>query len=220
MERAAIDVLMLFVLLPVVLSANPYRRFLKDASFCQERDAACKMSSGNYGCCPATDGVCCADGDHCCPSGFKCDLSAKQCLQYGEPAKPSDPAATPALTEDMLRVVPIGAKAVREVIKGVTIEKIVYPMEQVKPLRGDVGEVDCPGSGGGYCDNGNTCCLGTDNVYTCCPIPSGNCCDDYIHCCPSGTVCDTANSNCITPRLRVLDKIPFLVKTLAGTRKP
>ena len=209
MERAAIDVLMLFVFLPVVLGVNPYWKDAnEDGTFCQEKDVACKMSSGYYGCCSAADGVCCADGDHCCPSGFKCDLSAKQCLQYGGPA----------VTENMLRVVPIGAKAVREVIKGVTIEKIVYRMEQVKPLRDDVGEVDCPG--GGYCDDGNTCCLGTNNVgYTCCPVTSGNCCDDYIHCCPSGTVCDTANSNCITPHLHVLDKIPFLVKTLSATRK-
>ena len=207
------NALMLFVLLPVALGVNPYwKDATEDAAdtFCQERDAECKMSSGNYGCCPAVDGVCCADGDHCCPSGFKCDLSAKQCLQYGDP---------PAVTENMLRVVPIGAKAVREVIKGVTIEKIVYRMEQVKPLSGDVGELDCPGPNGGSCDDGDTCCLGTDNVYTCCPVPSGNCCDDYIHCCPSGTVCDTANSNCITPHVSVLDGIPFLAKTLPATRK-
>ena len=76
----------LFVLIPVVLGVNPYwksLRFRKDVTFCQEKDAVCKMSSGNYGCCPAADGVCCAGGDYCCPSGFKCDLSAKKCLQYG-----------------------------------------------------------------------------------------------------------------------------------------
>ena len=211
MERAAIDVLMLFVLLPVVLGVNPYWKDAnEDGTFCQEKDAVCKMSSGYYGCCSAADGVCCADGDHCCPSGFKCDLSARQCLQNGDPT----------VAENMLRVVPIGAKAVREVIKGVTIEKIVYRMEQVMPLRDDVGEVHCPGKIT-YCNDGNTCCLGTNNTgYLCCPVSNGNCCDDYIHCCPSGTVCDTANSNCITPHLRVLDRMPFLVKTLSATRKP
>ena len=203
MEKGATrTVLTLFVLLPLVLG-------MKDGNFCQKEDAACKMSSGNHGCCPAVNGVCCEDGDYCCPSGFKCDVSAKRCLQHGDPLAAS--------TEDVLRVVPIGAKAVREVIKGVTVEKIVYRMEQLNPLS-DVGNVNCPG-GKIYCDDGNTCCLGTNNQYTCCPVVSGNCCDDYIHCCPSGTVCDTANSNCITPHLRVVDRIPFLAKTSRGTRR-
>ena len=199
MEKKAVVVLT-FVLVPVVLG------YWKDDTFCQEKDAACKMTSGSYGCCPATDGaVCCADGDHCCPRRFKCDLSAKKCLQHE-----ADP-------EDLLRVVPIGVKTVREVIKGVTVEKTVYRMEQIKPYKGAVGNVDCPD--GTYCDDGKTCCLGPSNHYNCCPFPGANCCDDYAHCCPSGTVCDTGNSNCISPQLRVLDKIPFLVKSSSTRRR-
>ena len=203
METKVVVVLTI-VLVPVVLG------YWKDTDFCQKKDATCKMSSGRrYGCCPAADGaVCCAGGDHCCPSGFKCDLSAKQCLQHG-----ADP-------EDLQRVVPIGAKTVWEVIKGVTVEKIVYRMERVKPYKGVMGNVnslDCPGKGS--CDDTDTCCLGTNGYYNCCPFPGGNCCDDYVHCCPSGTVCDTGNSNCISPQLRVLDRIPFLVKSSSTHRR-
>ena len=196
MEKSAVVLLTLSVLLPVVFGANPYRR---DVDFCREKESVCKMSSGYYGCCPAANGVCCADGDHCCPSGFKCNLSTKQCLQYSDPA-------LYVLTEQMLDVVEA------EAVKGVAISRV----KASNPLRGGVSNVDCPG--GGYCDDGNTCCLGTNSQYTCCPLIDANCCDDYVHCCPSGTVCDTANSKCITPSQDGLDKIPFLVKSLANQK--
>ena len=194
MEKSAVVLLTLSVLLPVVFGANPYRR---DFDFCQQKESVCKMSSGYYGCCPAANGVCCADGDHCCPSGFTCDLSTKQCLQYGDPA-------LYVLTEQILDVV--GAEAA----KGVAISRV----KASNPLRGGVSNVDCPD--GTYCDDGNTCCLGTNSQYTCCPLIDANCCDDYVHCCPSGTVCDTANGKCITPSQDGLDKIPFLVKPPAN----
>ena len=91
----------LFLLLPVVFGVSPYWKMHNDVTSCQEKDTACKMSSGDYGCCPAVDGVCCADGEHCCPSGFECDLSTKQCVQYGDPA-------LYVLTEKLLDVAPIG----------------------------------------------------------------------------------------------------------------
>ena len=209
MEKIATAVLTLLMLLPVVLGANPYRRFLKDATFCQEKDAVCKMSSGNYGCCPATDGVCCADGDHCCPSGFECDLSAKQCLQYREPA-------LYVLTEDLLDVAPIdGVRAAHEVTRDLNIEKTMFLMEQAKP--GDVGDVKCPD--GNSCSDGNTCCLHINGGYGCCEIANANCCDNYMTCCDSGTVCDNANGKCITPTVDVLDRIEFLLKSSRSTQR-
>ena len=191
-----IAVLTLFVLLPVVLGANPYRKFLKDATFCQEKDAVCKMSSGSHGCCPAVDGVCCADGDHCCPSGFKCDLSAKQCLQYGDPA-------LYVLVEDMLDVTPIGSRVTREITKGVEAHGMQNSvpadsfkfLELVKTLSNNINDVMCPGNEE-ECPDGNTCCLSTSGDYACCPLPGANCCDDYLHCCPSGYTCDAVNKSC------------------------
>ena len=201
MEKSAAIMLILAILLAVAFGANPYR---KDFDFCKEKEAVCKMSSGDYGCCPAANGVCCADGDHCCPSGFTCDLSTKQCLQYGEPA-------LYVLTEQMLDVAPIGARTTLEATEGVAISRV-----QALNFLSGVGNVECPG--GGYCDDGNTCCLGPNNQYTCCPLSGANCCDDYVYCCPSGTVCDTANGKCITPSQGGLDKVPFLVKSPGNRR--
>ena len=168
------------MLLPAVLGVSPYWKMHNNVTLCQEKDTACKMSSGDYGCCPAADGVCCADGEHCCPSGFECDLSTKQCVQYGDPA-------LYVLTEKMLDVVSMG-----------------------------VASVECPG--GGYCTDGNTCCLGTDGDYHCCTLPGANCCDDYKTCCASGSVCDNYYGNhCITPSKEVLDRTP-LVKPSAKRR--
>ena len=198
MEKAGVNVaaLTLFMLLPVALGVNSD---WKDDTFCKEKDAACKMSSGNYGCCPAADGaVCCADGDHCCPSGFKCDLSAKRCLQHG---------ADPSVSVDMLRVTPISAEE-REVRKDDI--GTLYRLEEAMP--GDVGDVKCPD--GSSCRSGSTCCLHISGGFSCCPNAYGNCCDDYTSCCGSGKVCDVAYGQCITPSVEGLDKIPFLVKPL------
>ena len=194
MEKSAAIMLILAILLAVAFGANPY---WKDFDFCKEKEAVCKMSSGDYGCCPAANGVCCADGDHCCPSGFTCDLSTKQCLQYGDPT-------LYVLTEQMLDVAPVGARTAREATEGVAISHV----KALNLFRG-VGSVECPG--GGSCDDGNTCCLGPNNQFKCCPLSGANCCDNYVNCCPSGTVCDTANGKCITPSQDGLeDKVPYL----------
>ena len=181
-------VLTLFVLLPVVLGANPYRKFLKDATLCQEKDAECKMSSGNYGCCPAVDGVCCADGDHCCPSGFKCDLSAKQCLQYGD-------QALYVLVEDMLDVAPIGSKVTREITKGVEF----YGMQNSVVVDSNV----CPN---GYiqCPNDMTCCATNEpNEYSCCPENNAVCCSSGMYCCPEGYECNNDKGTCVRSTVEI-----------------
>ena len=41
-------------------------------SECPDGSTCCKLSSGEYGCCPLKDAVCCDDGVHCCPNGYTC----------------------------------------------------------------------------------------------------------------------------------------------------
>ncbi|XP_077979178.1 uncharacterized protein LOC144434584 isoform X2 [Glandiceps talaboti] len=55
-----------------------------DGSFCPDGNTCCKLSTGQYGCCPLPSAVCCSDGLHCCPSGYKCDVSAGTCLKGNE----------------------------------------------------------------------------------------------------------------------------------------
>ena len=185
MKKTAITVLtlLMFLLLPIVLAADTYWEFQNDGASCQEKDTVCKMSSGLSGCCPAMDGVCCADGDHCCPSGYKCDLSVKQCLKYEEQT---------VVAKEMLYVAPTGAEAVHEVMIGreSTVPRIHFVDElKAKPLSGDVSNsVACPG-GAEFCPVNTTCCMGLSNLYICCALQSGNCCSDYLSCCPSAYVC-------------------------------
>ncbi len=61
------------------------------------------------------------------------------------------------------------------------------------------------------CPNGNTCCLMPNGIYGCCPKPNGVCCDDMIHCCPEGYICDTPDGKCYGdhsehPLLRLLSR--------------
>ena len=41
-------------------------------SECPSDNTCCKLSSGQYGCCPLPEATCCSDGIHCCPQGYLC----------------------------------------------------------------------------------------------------------------------------------------------------
>ena len=41
-----------------------------DGSSCPTGTTCCKLSTGDYGCCPYPEAVCCDDGEHCCPNGW------------------------------------------------------------------------------------------------------------------------------------------------------
>ena len=65
-------------------------------SECPDGNTCCKLTSGQWGCCPLPSAVCCSDHEHCCPQGYTCDVSAGTCTQQGRsipfftkiPAKP------------------------------------------------------------------------------------------------------------------------------------
>ncbi|GMS98787.1 hypothetical protein PENTCL1PPCAC_20962, partial [Pristionchus entomophagus] len=50
------------------------------------------------------------------------------------------------------------------------------------------------------CPETSTCCLLADDVppgeYGCCPMPLATCCEDHLHCCPSGQSCDVEQGTC------------------------
>lgn len=43
-----------------------------DFSSCPSNNTCCRLSSGDWGCCPIPEAVCCLDHQHCCPQGFEC----------------------------------------------------------------------------------------------------------------------------------------------------
>uniref|UniRef100_A0A669F2G6 Granulin a n=1 Tax=Oreochromis niloticus TaxID=8128 RepID=A0A669F2G6_ORENI len=76
-----------------------------------------------------------------------------------------------------------------------------------------VGADVCPD--GGLCKEGETCCNSPENGYGCCRYENAECCDDHIHCCPAGTVCNKALSGCINTTLT----IPWVKRTPADQPK-
>ena len=53
-------------------------------SQCPDANTCCKLSSGQWGCCPSPNAVCCSDGKHCCPSGYTCEVSSGECIKEAE----------------------------------------------------------------------------------------------------------------------------------------
>ncbi|XP_077595377.1 progranulin-like isoform X2 [Stigmatopora nigra] len=49
------------------------------------------------------------------------------------------------------------------------------------------------------CPDSATCCQLPDGSWGCCPLTKAVCCDDKRHCCPEGSVCDLAQSKCVSP---------------------
>ncbi|XP_015244830.1 PREDICTED: granulins [Cyprinodon variegatus] len=67
------------------------------------------------------------------------------------------------------------------------------------------------------CPGDATCCKTTSGEWACCPLPEAVCCDDHIHCCPHGSVCDLENKTCddsagLSPPLPLLTKVPALTR--------
>jgi len=51
-----------------------------------------------------------------------------------------------------------------------------------------------------YCKETETCCLKNNGLWGCCPFRYARCCDDHVHCCPSGYRCDLVKGGCTDGR--------------------
>ncbi|XP_047234054.1 granulin b isoform X1 [Girardinichthys multiradiatus] len=54
-----------------------------DKSSCASGMTCCKLSSGEWGCCPLVKAVCCTDHEHCCPQGYTCNMQTATCEKKG-----------------------------------------------------------------------------------------------------------------------------------------
>uniref|UniRef100_A0A6B0V976 Putative low-density lipoprotein receptor n=1 Tax=Ixodes ricinus TaxID=34613 RepID=A0A6B0V976_IXORI len=64
-----------------------------------------------------------------------------------------------------------------------------------KAVAGRTTKIVCP-DGKFKCPDGYTCCKAPDSSWSCCPLKNAVCCDDHIHCCPEGSVCNTSRGKC------------------------
>ena len=55
-----------------IVKSSPNVMCPDGVSECPDGNTCCKLSSGQYGCCPLPNAVCCSDNLHCCPSSYSC----------------------------------------------------------------------------------------------------------------------------------------------------
>jgi len=155
---------------------------------CSEQMTCCQLQDTSYGCCPFPKATCCSDGLHCCPYETTCDIKHAMCrrkdgdfhswVETGRPVNSTFDGAT----------LEISSKAERE--------NEVLPLEGAA-VQGRISarKTECPGSNQ-TCADSYTCCKTPMGDYGCCPMIDAMCCEDHIHCCPKGSVCDTKSGRC------------------------
>ena len=127
-------------------------------SECPDGNTCCRLSSGQYGCCPLPKAVCCSDGVHCCPNGYMCDISSGTCNKG-------------------LHSVPVAVKLSAQLKKD-KVENVVCPDGQSECPDGNTccklasGQYGCcPLPKAVCCSDHIHCC---PNGYTC-DVSSGTC---------------------------------------------
>ncbi|XP_016047503.2 progranulin isoform X2 [Erinaceus europaeus] len=189
-----------------------------DSQFeCPNSSTCCPMPDGSWGCCPMPQATCCDDKVHCCPHGTSCDLSHGRCLT----PTGTFPLAKKVLAQRNVRAAimcPDGRSQCRD---GSTCCKLptgkygccpipndtVCDLAQSKCLSKDnatdlltkfpartVWEVKCDMEVS--CPDDYTCCRLQSGAWGCCPFVQAVCCDDHVHCCPSGFQCNTEKGTC------------------------
>nr|XP_033774570.1 progranulin isoform X2 [Geotrypetes seraphini]XP_033774572.1 progranulin isoform X2 [Geotrypetes seraphini] len=64
------------------------------------------------------------------------------------------------------------------------------------------------------CEDGQTCCRAQSGDWSCCQLPNALCCEDHLHCCPSGYTCNLAAQTCDKQTLRLPWKLDHSVLLL------
>ncbi|XP_057572879.1 progranulin isoform X2 [Hippopotamus amphibius kiboko] len=120
----------------------------------------------------------CPDGSTCCelPSGKYgcCPIPHAICCADHLHCCPQDTVC------DLIQ-----SKCLSE--KNVTDLLTKLPAHTVQEVKCDM-EVSCP--------DDYTCCRLQSGAWGCCPFAEAVCCEDHVHCCPSGFRCDTEKSTC------------------------
>ncbi|KAK1160328.1 hypothetical protein AOXY_G20469, partial [Acipenser oxyrinchus oxyrinchus] len=58
---------------------EPNEEKCDDETSCPDGSTCCKLSTGDWACCPLPHGVCCNDQEHCCPQGYQCNMQTSTC---------------------------------------------------------------------------------------------------------------------------------------------
>ena len=215
-------------------------------SQCPDGNTCCKLSTGEWGCCPLPNAVCCSDGEHCCPQGYTCDVSAGTCTKLDQ----TIPFLTKVLAKTKQVVCPDGQSQCPD---GNTCCKLSTGEWGCCPLPNAV----CCSDGEHCCPQGYTCdvsagtCTKLDQTIpfltkvlaktkqvvcpdgqsqcpdgnTCCKLSTGEwgCCPlPNAVCCSDGEHCCPQGYTCDVSAgtcTKLDQTIPFLTKVLAKTKQ-
>ena len=132
---------------------------------CLLRETCCHFKEeSTTGCCPLNNAVCCEDQAHCCPQGYDCSDSALLCQKQ---------EYAPVRKTPIHHTIPL--RRIEKYGSSKTVETVTCN-DQIS-----------------VCAEGDTCCHLVSGMWGCCPLSSARCCEDGVHCCPSGYECDDEN---------------------------
>ncbi|KAJ8414445.1 hypothetical protein AAFF_G00053150 [Aldrovandia affinis] len=158
-----------------------------DSVACSDGDTCCRDAQGQWACCPLPQAVCCEDDVHCCPHDTVCNLAASTC-------------------DD-----PTGSVPWLEKVPAVSLQP---DGETNGEQHTEAKNVTCDSTH--TCPSGSTCCQTEEGEWACCPLLQAVCCEDHLHCCPRGTVCNVTTSTCDDHT----GSVPWLEKAPALTLSP
>ncbi|XP_072926768.1 granulin b isoform X2 [Hemitrygon akajei] len=198
---------------------------------CPENNTCCVLATGDYGCCPLPNAVCCDDHEHCCPHGWNCTPDTGRCYQkdISIPWMTKSPALVKEIAADVKcscqsdqtccknplgewGCCPLPVAVCCEDQKhccpnGYTCNLTAKTCEKQSILA--LWHVKESQSSGVQCDDmvqcasPATCCKSASGKWACCPYKEATCCEDKMHCCPSGYMCNKGAKACtLQPRLR------------------
>ncbi|MGH0150337.1 UNVERIFIED_CONTAM: hypothetical protein FKN15_025726 [Acipenser sinensis] len=129
------------------LVSEPNEEKCDDQYSCPDGNTCCKLSTGDWACCPLPHAVCCADNESCCPEGTTCDTEHKKCVSAeGETTmRKKFPAMKKNSNNGKMLVIVNG-----------TVER----------------DVKCDDTKS--CPDGNTCCKNKQGGWGCCSFPKHN----------------------------------------------
>ncbi|XP_053094900.1 granulin b isoform X2 [Pangasianodon hypophthalmus] len=155
-----------------------------------KRDAVVKEISVKF---PDSNDVVCPDKVSTCPDDTTCCILANG--SYG-----CCPLPNAVCCDDYVHCCPEGTTCDLEHSTCVLANELTTMTAEAPPillLKPTVDSVPCNDTVA--CATGFTCCKKQDSEWGCCPLPEAVCCEDHIHCCPHGTVCDLSEGTCNDP---------------------
>uniref|UniRef100_A0A8D1N359 Progranulin n=1 Tax=Sus scrofa TaxID=9823 RepID=A0A8D1N359_PIG len=156
---------------------------------CPNSSTCCTMLDGSWGCCPMPQASCCGDKVHCCPHGTSCDLAHSRCLTVTNTHPMAKiPSQETIKTGEEVGEVSSGSWPGTSSPSPWRPLTLFFSFSHPVPRCAQCHQVSCP--------DDYTCCRLQSGKWGCCPFVQAVCCNDHVHCCPTGYQCNIEKGTC------------------------